>query len=90
MAAWEMHIYGKVQGVWYRKFVETNALKAGIMGWVQNEPDGSVTARVEHNDEEQLEHLMALCAEGPEHSKVERIEIKHVPFTGFTDFMIKR
>lgn len=90
MTAWEIHIFGKVQGVWYRKFVETHALKAGIKGWVKNETDGSVLARVEHADEGVLEELMHRCSEGPEHARVDRIEVRHVPAEGFTDFTILR
>lgn len=35
-------VYGDVQGVFYRHFTKKEANKLGILGWCQNEIDGSV------------------------------------------------
>ncbi|MBT3590878.1 MAG: acylphosphatase [Candidatus Marinimicrobia bacterium] len=35
-------IEGKVQGVWFRKYVKQEANKLGLSGWVTNKDDGSV------------------------------------------------
>ncbi|EKD49732.1 MAG: hypothetical protein ACD_63C00061G0001, partial [uncultured bacterium] len=43
MIAYILTIYGKVQGVFYRDFVQENAKKLHITGWVKNETDGSVS-----------------------------------------------
>ena len=88
MVCWEMQFYGKVQGVWYRRFVFDRALELGITGWVKNEADGSVCAIAEHSTQEALESLMQACSEGPELAKVARIEIRHLEPQGFTDFQI--
>lgn len=37
-------VHGRVQGVGFRAFVEQEALKRGIEGWVRNRRDGSVEA----------------------------------------------
>jgi acylphosphatase len=37
-------VRGRVQGVYFRAFVERESLKAGIEGWVRNRSDGSVEA----------------------------------------------
>ncbi|MGB9674796.1 MAG: acylphosphatase, partial [Nanopusillaceae archaeon] len=34
----KLTIYGKVQGVGFRKFVYENAIKLGIKGYVKNNP----------------------------------------------------
>ncbi len=37
-------VRGRVQGVGFRAFVEHEALKRGVEGWVRNRRDGSVEA----------------------------------------------
>jgi acylphosphatase len=37
-------ISGKVQGVWFRAWTQTQAESRGLSGWVRNEPDSSVSA----------------------------------------------
>ncbi len=37
-------VRGRVQGVGYRAFVEHEALRRGLEGWVRNRRDGSVEA----------------------------------------------
>ena len=90
MISWKLNIKGKVQGVWYRKFVETNANLLDIKGWVQNELDGSVTAVIEHEDKLQLEDMLFKCSEGPEKARVDHIDVNHVEPEGYDSFEIKR
>ena len=33
-------VYGKAQGVWFRKWTQTKAHELGISGWVKNENNG--------------------------------------------------
>src|SRR5690242_16269177 len=37
-------IHGKVQGVSYRVWTRSEAMRLGLAGWVRNESDGTVTA----------------------------------------------
>ena len=37
-------VHGRVQGVGFRAFVEHEALRRGLEGWVRNRRDGSVEA----------------------------------------------
>jgi acylphosphatase len=44
---YRLRIYGKVQGVFFRKYAQMTAQSLGLGGFVRNEPDGSVYAEVE-------------------------------------------
>ncbi|TGQ33915.1 MULTISPECIES: acylphosphatase [unclassified Mesorhizobium] len=41
-----VNITGRVQGVSFRIWTQTEAEKLGLAGWVRNEDDGSVTALI--------------------------------------------
>lgn len=82
-------IYGFVQGVGFRFFVERHANRLGITGWVRNHPDGSVEVLVE-GEEEALFELIELCKRGPIGADVEDVKAKFEEFKGeFEKFYIK-
>ena len=79
-------IEGKVQGVFYRKFVKEHADKMNIHGWVKNVKD-HVEAMLEGED---IQPLIELCKEGPKGCKVTDFKIIHENNKAqFQDFTIK-
>lgn len=66
-------VSGRVQGVGFRYFVEREAIRLGIFGWVRNRRDGTVEA-VFSGTEEQIEAMLKAAKQGPPASKVERLE----------------
>lgn len=42
MPTLHFHVTGRVQGVWFRGWTQMTARGLGLVGWVRNEPDGSV------------------------------------------------
>ena len=58
-------IYGRVQGVWFRKWAQSKANEFGISGWVKNEPNGCLRLEAEGN-EGGLSRFVEECHEGPE------------------------
>lgn len=75
-------ISGSVQGVGYRQFVKSHALRLGLTGWVKNLPagrhgllDGSVEA-VLQGEKKKLDDMILLCRKGPFLAEVENIEVK--------------
>ena len=83
-------VSGKVQGVWYRKYVSENAKKAGFKGYVKNLTDGNVEAVAVIENEEELNRFLEILKEGSPFSKVEKIDI--IPLENelvFNEFSIK-
>ena len=58
---WQITIQGKVQGVWYRASTQRQARNLGLVGYVQNELDGSVYA-VAQGDSKSLQALVCVVA----------------------------
>ena len=82
-------ISGKVQGVWYRKFVSENAKKAGFKGYVKNLPDGRVEAVANIENENELNKFIEILKEGSPYSEVKNIEVLKIEDKNFSDFEIR-
>lgn len=81
-------VSGHVQGVWYRKFVKSNAVKLGLKGWVCNLLDNRVEA-VLQGEKEDVEKMIELCRKGPPFAEVKNVEvIWGEADEEFKDFMI--
>lgn len=84
-----LYISGKVQGVYYRAFVQDIADSLGLKGWVKNLPDKKVEAVFE-GERDLIEKAIAKCYEGPPYAHVTDINtIWENHLEGFTDFRIK-
>jgi len=83
-------ISGKVQGVWYRKFVSENAKKKGFKGYIRNLPDGRVEAVANIEDEKRLNEFLGILKEGSPYSIVEDIEYKEINPMEFREFEIRQ
>jgi acylphosphatase len=89
MARAEVKFIGKVQGVSFRAYTRRYAISAGVCGWVENLPDGSVRAvfEGERKDIERVVHR--LCTEHPV-AEVERFDVQWGEPTGeYDSFSIK-
>ncbi|MEX2594057.1 MAG: acylphosphatase [Anditalea sp.] len=85
----QIKITGKVQGVFFRKRTQEKARELDIKGWVRNEPDGSVLAEIEGN-QQALTVMEAWLKIGPERAKVENLIIQMGEEKGYRDFEIKK
>ena len=73
MLALKLTIYGKVQGVGYRRWFEKQALSLNLKGAVQNLATGEVEAVViGHQD--QINKMIQRSYNGPLFAEVEKIE----------------
>jgi len=89
MKAVKVIIYGKVQGVGFRNFIFLHAKRLNIKGYVKNNPDGTVEAVFE-GDEDNINKMIELCKRGPERARVDKIDIKDTEIKNYQDFRIIR
>jgi len=95
MIAKRIVVEGWVQDVGYRDYVLRVAVLAGICGTVRNRSDGSVEIIAEGVEDTVLPFIEGLKSDvnqelGGCMAKVTRISEEEVPFTGFTEFRVKR
>ncbi len=80
-AALYARVYGMVQGVGFRYFTQRKALALGLAGYVRNLPDGSVEVYAEGR-KDLLENLLGELQQGPDFSRVDRVEFEWREPTG--------
>ncbi|HZL60663.1 MAG TPA: acylphosphatase [Pseudolabrys sp.] len=68
-----MVVHGRVQGVGFRAFVEHEALRRGLEGWVRNCRDGSVEA-VLAGDADAVAAMIEACRRGPMGARVDALD----------------
>ena len=66
-------VRGRVQGVGYRTFVEDEARRRGLRGWVRNRRDGSVEA-VFSGLRNEVEAMIEACRRGPFSARVSELD----------------
>ena len=66
---------GRVQGVGFRAFVEDEAARTGVEGWVRNRRDGTVEG-VFAGDAKAVEDTIAACRKGSYAARVDGIEVR--------------
>lgn len=70
-----VHVYGRVQGVYFRQETVQRALERGVNGWVRNNRDGSVEAVFE-GDGPMVDELVDWCDRGPAMARVESVVVE--------------
>jgi len=76
-------VFGKVQGVSYRAFVQKHAQILGIEGTIQNDEHGNVIIYA-CGRSEKLDNLIDLLYKGPSHASVQDVLVE--PFMSEKDF----
>jgi acylphosphatase len=80
-------VAGRVQGVFFRATCAHLARQAGLGGYVRNLPDGRVEAAFEGPDEA-VERLVRWCRTGPDHARVDEVEVVAEAPVGDTAFRV--
>ena len=82
-----VRVTGRVQGVSFRWYTQQEARRLGVRGWVRNEPDGSVAAHLE-GDEEAVDALVAWVHRGPSGASVRHVAVTDAGPTGAGGFEV--
>ncbi len=69
-----VRITGRVQGVCYRAWTQSNAQALGLSGWVRNTRDGAVEALFS-GATVQVSEMLTRCREGPPAAFVEKVAV---------------
>lgn len=72
MRHYDITVFGRVQGVFFRAATKAVADQLEIKGYVRNMPDGTVYIEAE-GDDFSMESFLEWCAEGPEKAEVEKV-----------------
>ena len=68
-------IHGRVQGVFFRDSMRSEAQYLAVSGWVRNRSDGAVEALVQ-GEPDAVDALVRWAHLGPERARVEQVEIE--------------
>ena len=82
-----MHVFGRVQGVFFRANVKAKAEELGLKGYAKNMEDGSVEV-VAQGENEKLEQLVSFIRKNPGIAQVKDIKINHKETEDFKEFNV--
>ena len=76
MKSVSFEVFGKVQGVFFRKHTQAQAKKLGVSGWVQNTPSGTVVGCVEGSEDKVIMMKRWLQQTGSPKSRIDKCIFK--------------
>jgi acylphosphatase len=82
-------VYGRVQGVGFRYFVEHSATALGLAGWVRNSDDGSVEVYA-LGTTQQLSDLAGLLWQGPRWAEVRGVDESEAAVEHIRGFSVRQ
>ena len=80
--------HGRVQGVFFRDTVSSEADSRGVAGWVKNRDDGTVEAVFE-GAPDAVQAMVDLCGSGPESADVAKLEAGEEEPEGLSGFEVR-
>lgn len=85
VAARDLVVHGRVQGVFFRAFVAAAAERHAVAGYAVNRDDGTVAVHLE-GDPAAVDAVAAACAVGPDRARVDRVDVADGAVEGSTGF----
>ncbi|XP_065144136.2 acylphosphatase-1 [Paramisgurnus dabryanus] len=89
----DYEVYGRVQGVFFRKYTQSEGKKLGLVGWVKNTDAGTVQGQLQGpaSKVEQMKHWLQTT--GSPQSRIAKTEFRNehtVDKLDFKDFKVAR
>lgn len=81
-------VRGRVQGVFFRASTQQVARRLGVVGWVRNDPGGTVTLHAE-GSAAAVDELLRWAASGPRHAVVVGVDVRQAPNAGHEQFEVR-
>ncbi|XP_031959743.1 acylphosphatase-2 [Corvus hawaiiensis] len=85
----DYEVFGRVQGVCFRMYTEQEAKKLGVVGWVKNTSQGTVTGQVQGPEEKVNKMKSWLSKVGSPSSRIDKTNFsneKEISKLDFSDF----
>lgn len=89
----EFEVFGKVQGVFFRKYTATKANELGLKGWCRNTSEGTVVGVIQGPPEAVADMKYWLQHTGSPSSRIDRVQFKDSSTSSsdsFSEFSIRR
>lgn len=74
LATVHLAIHGRIQGVFFRDSMRSEAHRLGICGWVRNTTHGTVEAMVQ-GDKVAVDKIVQWAHRGPAQAQVNKVEV---------------
>lgn len=89
----DFEIYGRVQGVHFRKHTQAQGKLLGLKGWCMNTERGTVVGSMQGPTDKIMKMKHWLKHKGSPKSKIDRAEFTNeqvIPKISYSDFVIKK
>ena len=89
----DFKVFGKVQGVFFRKFTQQEAIKLKLVGWVMNTEEGTVVGQMQGPPDSIKKFKDWLKNKGSPKSKIEKTEFnseKEIKSLEFKTFDVRK
>lgn len=83
----EVKVSGEVQGVSFRAYAAQEAARLGLVGWIRNEPDGTVLGHLQ-GAPDAVEQMLDWCRDGSPAARVSGLDVRDVPLTDTSEFRV--
>ncbi|MEE6494216.1 hypothetical protein FKM82_017056 [Ascaphus truei] len=89
----DYEVFGKVQGVFFRKYTQAEGKRLGLVGWVQNTHSGTVKGQLQGERTSVRAMQVWLQNKGSPKSQIKRVEFqneKTILHLEYSDFKISK